>query len=209
MDILAVCLPIWIKILLVEVSLKSDCTITPLFEKVLSAGDAGRIGQLVLPKACAEVERLPIRIQDVKGKEWTFQFRFWPNNNSLIFSRLNQGEKLVVGCRKAAVAADAQEGKTPAANGVAGGTSGGNGNLSATNKLDKVEAALRNEIGNQGNLNGFLQGFKLDEAMAKSGVNGDNGKSTQTSYEALKEIMNWDVLHQSSLNGTLIMIVPP
>ncbi|GKE84186.1 hypothetical protein Tco_1557928, partial [Tanacetum coccineum] len=44
-----------------------------------------------------------------------------------IFSRLNPGEKLVVGCRKAAVAADAQlEGKTPAANGVAGG----NGNLS-------------------------------------------------------------------------------
>ncbi len=27
----------------------------PLFEKVLSASDAGRIGRLVLPKACAEV----------------------------------------------------------------------------------------------------------------------------------------------------------
>ena len=34
-------------------SLKS--TIVPLFEKVLSASDAGRIGRLVLPKACAEV----------------------------------------------------------------------------------------------------------------------------------------------------------
>nr|GEZ17210.1 B3 domain-containing transcription repressor VAL1-like isoform X1 [Tanacetum cinerariifolium] len=81
-----------------------------------------------------------------------------------IFSQLNPGEKLVVGCRKAAVAVDVQEGKTPAANGVAGGTSGGNGNLPVdleygkvefgkftlefqkTNKLDKAEAALHNEI---------------------------------------------------------------
>ncbi|GKF12173.1 B3 domain-containing transcription repressor VAL1-like protein isoform X1, partial [Tanacetum coccineum] len=57
-------------------------------------------------------ERLPIRIQDVKGKEWTFQFRFWPNNNSRMYVL-------------------EAEGKTPAANGVAGGTFGGNGNLSA------------------------------------------------------------------------------
>lgn len=32
-----------------------NSTIVPLFEKVLSASDAGRIGRLVLPKACAEV----------------------------------------------------------------------------------------------------------------------------------------------------------
>ncbi|PWA76297.1 Protein kinase, catalytic domain-containing protein [Artemisia annua] len=42
-----------------------------------------------------------------------------------------------------------------------------------TNKLDKAEAAFRNEIGNRGDLNGFLQGLKLEEAMAKSGVNGN------------------------------------
>lgn len=35
--------------------LSSNSTIVPLFEKVLSASDAGRIGRLVLPKACAEV----------------------------------------------------------------------------------------------------------------------------------------------------------
>lgn len=98
----------------------------PLFEKVLSASDAGRIGRLVLPKACAEVsvklsrlyfsphvlfpfpflcisvncklghvqaffppisqsEGLPLSIKDVKGGEWTFQFRFWPNNNSRMY----------------------------------------------------------------------------------------------------------------------------
>ncbi|MBA0582725.1 hypothetical protein Gorai_024859, partial [Gossypium raimondii] len=107
-------------------------TIVPLFEKVLSASDAGRIGRLVLPKACAEAyfppisqsEGLPLRIQDVNGKEWTFQFRFWPNNNSrmyvlegvtpciqsmqlragdtVTFSRIDPGGKLVMGFRKAA-----------------------------------------------------------------------------------------------------------
>lgn len=35
--------------------LSANSTIVPLFEKVLSASDAGRIGRLVLPKACAEV----------------------------------------------------------------------------------------------------------------------------------------------------------
>ncbi|OWM66634.1 B3 domain-containing transcription repressor VAL1 isoform X1 [Punica granatum] len=108
-----------------------NSTIVPLFEKVLSASDAGRIGRLVLPKACAEAyfppisqsEGVPVRIQDVKGNEWTFQFRFWPNNNSrmyvlegvtpciqsmqlcagdtVIFSRINPGGKLVMGFRKA------------------------------------------------------------------------------------------------------------
>ncbi|KAL3530979.1 hypothetical protein ACH5RR_010301 [Cinchona calisaya] len=105
-------------------------TIVPLFEKVLSASDAGRIGRLVLPKACAEAyfppinqsDGVPIRIQDVKGKEWTFQFRFWPNNNSrmyvlegvtpciqnmqlqagdtVTFSRIDPGGQLVMGFRK-------------------------------------------------------------------------------------------------------------
>ncbi|KAL4558447.1 hypothetical protein LXL04_036647 [Taraxacum kok-saghyz] len=142
------------ELLQISGDLNSNCTITPLFEKVLSASDAGRIGRLVLPKACAEAyfpainqsEGLPIRIQDIKGKEWTFQFRFWPNNNSrmyvlegvtpciqnmqlqagdtVIFSRLDPGEKLVIGCRKATVSTDTQEGETvvPAVNGGTSGT---------------------------------------------------------------------------------------
>ncbi|KAL6992645.1 B3 domain-containing transcription repressor val2 [Sarracenia purpurea var. burkii] len=60
---------------------------------MLSASDAGRIGRLVLPKKCAETyfppisqpEGLPLKVQDSKGKEWTFQFRFWPNNNSRMY----------------------------------------------------------------------------------------------------------------------------
>ncbi|CAN1277213.1 B3 domain-containing protein Os07g0679700 [Linum perenne] len=114
-----------------QISMDSNSTIVPLFEKVLSASDAGRIGRLVLPKACAEAyfppisqpEGIPLRIQDVKGKEWVFQFRFWPNNNSrmyvlegvtpciqsmqlqagdtVTFSRMDPEGKLVMGFRKA------------------------------------------------------------------------------------------------------------
>lgn len=114
-----------------QISGDSNSTIVPLFEKVLSASDAGRIGRLVLPKACAEAyfppisqpEGLPLRIQDLKGKEWVFQFRFWPNNNSrmyvlegvtpciqsmqlqagdtVTFSRMDPERKLLMGFRKA------------------------------------------------------------------------------------------------------------
>ncbi|CAA2964104.1 B3 domain-containing transcription repressor VAL1-like [Olea europaea subsp. europaea] len=117
--------------------------IIPLFEKVLSASDAGRIGRLVLPKACAEAyfppinqsEGIPIRIQDIKGNEWSFQFRFWPNNNSrmyvlegvtpciqslqvragdtVTFSRRDPGGQLVIGCRKATNVSDMQDSQTP------------------------------------------------------------------------------------------------
>ncbi|CAH1418024.1 unnamed protein product [Lactuca virosa] len=124
------------ELLQISGDLNSNCTVTPLFEKVLSASDAGRIGRLVLPKACAEAyfpaidqsEGLPIKIRDIKGKEWTFQFRFWPNNNSrmyvlegvtpciqnmqlqagdtVIFSRLEPDDKLIIGFRKAPIYAE-------------------------------------------------------------------------------------------------------
>ncbi|KAG7960194.1 hypothetical protein I3843_10G111400 [Carya illinoinensis] len=117
-----------------QISGDSNSVITPLFEKMLSASDAGRIGRLVLPKKCAEAyfpsisqpEGLPLKVQDAKGKEWIFQFRFWPNNNSrmyvlegvtpciqamqlqagdiVTFSRLEPEGKLVMGFRKASTA---------------------------------------------------------------------------------------------------------
>ncbi|XP_048490105.1 B3 domain-containing protein Os07g0679700 isoform X2 [Beta vulgaris subsp. vulgaris] len=130
-------------------------TIVPLFEKILSASDASRIGRLVLPKACAEAyfptinqsEGLPLKIQDIKGNEWTFQFRFWPNNNSrmyvlegvtpciqsmqlqagdtVTFSRIDPGGKLVIGYRKASNALESQDPQTSSANpnGAASGDS--------------------------------------------------------------------------------------
>ncbi|CAI9758850.1 unnamed protein product [Fraxinus pennsylvanica] len=121
-----------------QISGDSNSAIVPLFEKVLSASDAGRIGRLVLPKACAEAyfppisqpEGLPLRIQDVKGKEWVFQFRFWPNNNSrmyvlegvtpciqsmqlqagdtVTFSRMDPEGKLLMGFRKASTTISVQ-----------------------------------------------------------------------------------------------------
>ncbi|MED6145148.1 hypothetical protein PIB30_022291 [Stylosanthes scabra] len=122
-----------------QISIDSNSVITPLFQKTLSASDAGRIGRLVLPKKCAEAyfppiyqpEGLPLKILDAKGKEWTFQFRFWPNNNSrmyvlegvtpciqsmqlqagdtVTFSRMEPEGKLVMGFRKASTPAQSDQ----------------------------------------------------------------------------------------------------
>ncbi|KAL5757138.1 hypothetical protein ACOSQ2_021884 [Xanthoceras sorbifolium] len=142
-----------------------NSTIVPLFEKVLSASDAGRIGRLVLPKACAEAyfppisqsEGIPLRIQDIKGKEWVFQFRFWPNNNSrmyvlegvtpciqsmqlragdtITFSRLDPGNKLIMGFRKATNSDETQDAHTPV---LLNGTPGESSLSSTTQNLSKV-----------------------------------------------------------------------
>ncbi|KAL5986860.1 hypothetical protein ACLOJK_015194 [Asimina triloba] len=71
----------------------------------------------------SQSEGLPLKVQDATGKEWVFQFRFWPNNNSrmyvlegvtpciqamqlqagdtVIFSRTEPEGKLIMGYRKA------------------------------------------------------------------------------------------------------------
>ncbi|KAF3778476.1 B3 domain-containing protein [Nymphaea thermarum] len=73
--------------------------------------------------AISHPEGLPLRIQDANGKDWVFQFRFWPNNNSrmyvlegvtsciqsmqlqagdiVTFSRIDPEGKLLMGFRKA------------------------------------------------------------------------------------------------------------
>ncbi|WOL07714.1 hypothetical protein Cni_G16461 [Canna indica] len=125
-----------------QISGDSNSVITPLFEKMLSASDAGRIGRLVLPKKCAEAyfptisqpEGLPLKVQDASGKDWVFQFRFWPNNNSrmyvlegvtpciqamqlqagdtVTFSRIDPEGKLIMGFRKASGASTEQDSQT-------------------------------------------------------------------------------------------------
>ncbi|CAA7394673.1 unnamed protein product [Spirodela intermedia] len=122
-----------------QISGDSNSVVTPLFEKMLSASDAGRIGRLVLPKKCAEAyfpaisqpEGLPLKVQDANGQEWVFQFRFWPNNNSrmyvlegvtpciqsmklqagdtVTFSRMDPEGKLVMGFRKASNVSNEQD----------------------------------------------------------------------------------------------------
>ncbi|KAF5186556.1 B3 domain-containing protein [Thalictrum thalictroides] len=133
-----------------QISVDSNKVITPLFEKTLSASDAGRIGRLVLPKKCAEAyfptisqpEGVPLKVQDAKGSEWVFQFRFWPNNNSrmyvlegvtpciqnmslqagdiVTFSRLDPDGKLVMGSRKPSEASPSSQDnrKSKTGNGV-------------------------------------------------------------------------------------------
>ncbi|XP_009412433.2 B3 domain-containing protein Os07g0563300 isoform X1 [Musa acuminata AAA Group] len=125
-----------------QISGDTNSVITPLFEKMLSASDAGRIGRLVLPKKCAEAyfptisqpEGLPLKVQDASGKDWVFQFRFWPNNNSrmyvlegvtpciqamqlqagdtVTFSRIDPEGKLVMGFRKASSGSTEQDTQT-------------------------------------------------------------------------------------------------
>ncbi|WJZ96306.1 hypothetical protein VitviT2T_015002 [Vitis vinifera] len=137
-----------------QISGDSNSVITPLFEKMLSASDAGRIGRLVLPKKCAEAyfpaisqpEGLPLKVQDAKGHEWIFQFRFWPNNNSrmyvlegvtpciqsmqlqagdtVTFSRLEPEGKLVMGFRKASTAPSSDQGNETIKTGNGGSTHG-------------------------------------------------------------------------------------
>ncbi|KAG1347182.1 B3 domain-containing protein [Cocos nucifera] len=142
-----------------QISGDSNSVITPLFEKMLSASDAGRIGRLVLPKKCAEAyfpaisqpEGLPLKVQDASGKEWVFQFRFWPNNNSrmyvlegvtpciqsmqlqagdtVTFSRIDPEGKLVMGFRKASSVSAEQDTQTgKAGNGFSTSTDGHNKN---------------------------------------------------------------------------------
>ncbi|KAL8253121.1 hypothetical protein R6Q59_036814 [Mikania micrantha] len=201
------------ELLQISGDLKSNCTITPLFEKVLSASDAGRIGRLVLPKACAEAyfpainqsEGLPIRIQDIKGGEWTFQFRFWPNNNSrmyvlegvtpciqnmqlqagdtVIFSRLDPGEKLVIGCRKAAVPTDTQEGETDTINGVAGGSSDGIGNMAAKS------------MGHEAMANGD-QKTLIQEKKKSRNIGLKNKRLLMHNKDALELKVTWEEAHE-------------
>ncbi|KAK9065987.1 hypothetical protein SSX86_015389 [Deinandra increscens subsp. villosa] len=95
------------ELLQISGDLNSNCTITPLFEKVLSASDAGRIGRLVLPKACAEAY-FPAINQSEEGVTPCIQNMQLQAGDTVIFSRLDPGEKLVIGCRKATVSSETQ-----------------------------------------------------------------------------------------------------
>ncbi|XP_057828650.2 B3 domain-containing transcription repressor VAL2 isoform X2 [Cryptomeria japonica] len=180
-----------------QISGDSNSVITPLFEKMLSASDAGRIGRLVLPKACAEAyfppisqpEGLPIRIQDAKGKDWVFQFRFWPNNNSrmyvlegvtpciqsmqlqagdtVTFSRIDPEGKLVMGFRKASNSASPQEAQ-PSTTGNGTSPSGGltNGSIENVSALENFSGfPLQSIKGDaEANMNAFAGQFNVPDA---------------------------------------------
>ncbi|KAG4209791.1 hypothetical protein ERO13_A02G003400v2 [Gossypium hirsutum] len=206
-----------------QISGDSNSTIVPLFEKVLSASDAGRIGRLVLPKACAEAyfppisqpEGLPLRIQDVKGKEWVFQFRFWPNNNSrmyvlegvtpciqsmqlqagdtVTFSRKDPEGKLVMGFRKATNTAVVQslKGSTdPHLNGLSKHSSLAGGDISG-HKSDMHEDRIREDL--------LLPSMLTPERKRTRNIGSKSKRLLIDSQDALELKLTWeeaqDLLH--------------
>ncbi|XP_057797259.1 B3 domain-containing transcription repressor VAL1-like isoform X3 [Salvia miltiorrhiza] len=77
-----------------KVSRNPRATVTPLFEKILSASDADlKLARLIIPKRCAEnffpdisgLHGLRIKIQDIDGNEWEFHYRYWLNGGSRIY----------------------------------------------------------------------------------------------------------------------------
>ncbi|URD98978.1 B3 domain-containing protein [Musa troglodytarum] len=79
----------------------------------------------------SQPEGLPLKVQDASGKDWVFQFRYWPNNNSrmyvlegvtpciqamqlqagdtVTFSRIDPEGKLIMGFRKASCGSSEQD----------------------------------------------------------------------------------------------------
>ncbi|KAL3636845.1 hypothetical protein CASFOL_019144 [Castilleja foliolosa] len=77
-----------------QLSRNPKATATPLFEKILTASDADlKLARLIIPKRCAEtffpdisgLNELRIKIQDMEGNEWEFQYRYWLNGGSRIY----------------------------------------------------------------------------------------------------------------------------
>ncbi|KAM5560672.1 B3 domain-containing transcription repressor VAL2 [Rosa sericea] len=198
-----------------QISGDSNSTIVPLFEKMLSASDAGRIGRLVLPKACAEAyfppisqpEGLPLRIQDVKGKEWVFQFRFWPNNNSrmyvlegvtpciqsmqlqagdtVTFSRMDPEGKLIMGFRKASnsVAMQSMKGMDPHLSALSKQLTTASGDLS-WDKSEKHESRTREGL--------LLQSLVVPERKRTRNIGSKSKRLLIDSQDALELKLTWE-----------------
>ncbi|KAE9599307.1 putative transcription factor & chromatin remodeling CW-Zn-B3/VAL family [Lupinus albus] len=192
-----------------QIIIDSTSVITPLFQKTLSASDAGRIGRLVLPKKCAEAyfpsitqpEGLPLKILDAKGKEWIFQFRFWPNNNSrmyvlegvtpciqsmqlqagdtVTFSRLEPEGKLVMGFRRATNATpsdqDNETNKT------------GNG-FSALGEVELADPSSWSKIDKSGYIAKEVLEIKSSIRKRKSSMLGSKSKDMKIENEDLIEL---------------------
>ncbi|KAI8001131.1 B3 domain-containing protein Os07g0563300 [Camellia lanceoleosa] len=180
-----------------QISGDSNSVITPLFEKMLSASDAGRIGRLVLPKKCAEAyfppisqpDGLPLKVQDSKGKEWMFQFDFGPTITAeLTFSRIEPEGKLVMGFRKASIAPPSDQGceTVNASNGVAM-----NGNINAK-KSKPGEVLLTHQLKGHSVSPGFSsinQANSADQALPwpKHDKSGCLAKGAKSSFRAKRK----------------------
>ncbi|KAG6505816.1 hypothetical protein ZIOFF_038182 [Zingiber officinale] len=50
-----------------------------------NVSDCYKTGLLRYFPAISQPEGLPLKVKDANGKDWVFQFRFWPNNNSRMY----------------------------------------------------------------------------------------------------------------------------
>ncbi|XP_073136515.1 B3 domain-containing protein Os07g0563300-like isoform X2 [Henckelia pumila] len=206
-----------------QISTDSNSVITPLFEKLLTASDAGRIGRLVLPKKCAEAyfppiaqpEGLPLEVRDMKGKEWVFQFRYWPNNNSrmyvlegitpclqslqlqagdtVTFSRLEPEGKLIMGCRKASIMSSFDQEDEAS--------------LFGNNASVVVEDSIKNRSGEVISIHGDLnaksqQRFPPINQDAKSDPK-SAGSIVKSTFNAKKILETKPMAHNNRKNSTL------
>ncbi|XP_019418888.1 PREDICTED: B3 domain-containing protein Os07g0563300-like isoform X2 [Lupinus angustifolius] len=192
-----------------QITIDSTSVITPLFQKTLSASDAGRIGRLVLPKKCAEAyfppishpEGLPLKILDAKGKEWIFQFRFWPNNNSrmyvlegvtpciqsmqlqagdtVTFSRLEPEGRLVMGFRKASSATPSDQDNETNKTGI---------EFSAQGEVELADPSSWSKIDKSGYIAKEVLGSKSSIRKRKSNILGSKNKRLRIENEDLIEL---------------------
>ncbi|KAF9670957.1 hypothetical protein SADUNF_Sadunf13G0123100 [Salix dunnii] len=229
-----------------------NSNIVPLFEKILSASDAGRIGRLVLPKACAEAyfppisqsEGIPLRIQDMKGREWMFQFRFWPNNNSrmyvlegvtpciqsmqlkaddtITFSRIDPGGKLVMGFRKSTN--NDEDTLDIQASGLPNRTASGETSFSASKDPEKNALSKRlkladgdigwnNSENHRGRINGDLpqQRTAPTEKKRTRNIGPKSKRLLMHSEDAMELRLTWEEAHEllrppPSMKPTIVTI---
>ncbi|XP_019425638.1 PREDICTED: B3 domain-containing protein Os07g0563300-like isoform X1 [Lupinus angustifolius] len=199
-----------------KITIDSTSVITPLFQKTLSASDAGRIGRLVLPKKCAEAyfppishpEGLPLKILDAKGKEWIFQFRFWPNNNSrmyvlegvtpciqsmqlqagdtVTFSRLEPEGRLVMGFRKASSATPSDQ--VIALNINDNETNKTGNGFSAQDEVELADASSWSKIDKSGYIAKDAPGGKSSMRKRKNSILGSKSKRLRLENEDVIEL---------------------
>ncbi|CAL0300868.1 unnamed protein product [Lupinus luteus] len=192
-----------------QITIDSTSVITPLFQKTLSASDAGRIGRLVLPKKCAEAyfpaisnpEGLPLKILDAKGNEWMFQFRFWPNNNSrmyvlegvtpciqsmqlqagdtVTFSRLEPEGRLVMGFRKASSATPSHQDNE---------TNKTGNEFSAQGEVELADPSSWSKVDKSGYKAKEILGSKSSIRKRKSCISGSKNKCLMIENEDLIEL---------------------
>nr|CAB3454655.1 unnamed protein product [Digitaria exilis] len=139
----------------------------------------------------SQPEGLPLKVQDASGKEWIFQFRFWPNNNSrmyvlegvtpciqsmqlqagdtVTFSRIDPEGKLIMGFRKATNISSEQEQTTKPANG-APSPSEASGKVSAPDSSPNAAVSRQNKVNTETKSSSPVEPATASNKIEKDGL---------------------------------------